>query len=50
MTDGTLLFGGTMAAIGGVRPADRFSFTIKDPILNREITHAYDVRVLPDRG
>ncbi len=50
MTDGTLLFGGTMAAIGGVRPADRFSFTIKDPILNREITHAYDIRVLPDRG
>lgn len=50
MADGTLLFGGTMAAIGGVRPADRFIFTMRDPVLQREITHAYDIRVLPNRG
>jgi hypothetical protein len=50
MADGTLLFGGTMAAIGGVRPADHFIFTMRDPVLNREITHAYVIRVLPNRG
>ncbi|MFI5023532.1 MAG: DUF2848 domain-containing protein [Alphaproteobacteria bacterium] len=50
MADGTLLFGGTVAAIGGVRPADRFIFVLRDPVLRREITHAYDIRVLPDRG
>jgi len=50
MADGTLLFGGTMATIGGVRPADRFIFTMRDPVLQREITHAYDIRVLPNRG
>ena len=50
MADGTLLFGGTMAAIGGVRTADRFIFTMRDAVLRREITHAYDIRVLPNRG
>jgi hypothetical protein len=50
MADGTLLFGGTMPAIGGIRPADQFIFTMRDPVLNREITHAYAIRVLPNRG
>ncbi len=50
LTDGTLLFGGTMAAIGGVRAADRFIFTVRDPVLNRQIQHAYDIKVLPNRG
>jgi hypothetical protein len=50
MADGTLLFGGTMSAIGGVRPADQFIFTIRDPVLDREITHAYSIHVLPNRG
>ena len=50
MMDGTLLFGGTMPAIGGVRPADRFSFSIYDPVLGREIAHSYMIMVLPNRG
>ena len=50
MTDNTLLFGGTMAAIGGVRPAERFSFAMRDPVLGREIAHAYTIAVLPNRG
>jgi hypothetical protein len=50
MKDGTLLFGGTMPAIGGVRPADRFSFSMRDPVLGREIAHAYTIMVLPNRG
>jgi hypothetical protein len=50
MGDGTLLFGGTLPAIGGVRPADRFVFALRDPVLNREIRHAYDIQVLPVRG
>jgi hypothetical protein len=49
MLDGTLLFGGTMPAIGGVRPADRFSFSMRDPVLGREITHAYTITALPNR-
>lgn len=50
MADGTLMFGGTMPAIGGVRPADRFMFTMRDPVLGRKISHAYDIEVLPNRG
>lgn len=50
MTDGTLLFGGTLPAIGGIRPAERFMFALRDPVLKREIAHAYDVQLLPNRG
>lgn len=49
MADGTLLFGGTLPAIGGVRPAERFVFALRDPVLKREIVHAYDIQVLPNR-
>ncbi len=50
MADGTLLFGGTMAAIGGVRTADRFMFSLRDPVTRREISHGYDIEILPNRG
>jgi hypothetical protein len=50
LTDGTLMFGGTLAAIGGVRPASRFEFEIADPILERRIGHGYDIRELPING
>lgn len=45
--DGTLMFCGTLAAIGGIRPAERFEFALVDPVLDRRIGHAYDVAVLP---
>lgn len=50
LANGTLLFGGTLAAIGGVRPATRFEFEIEDPVLGRQISHGYDIRVLPING
>lgn len=47
---GTVMFGGTLAAQGGIRPADRFEFEIVDEKLDRRIAHAYDVRCLPILG
>jgi hypothetical protein len=50
LRDGTLLFGGTLAAHGGVRPTSEFSFELEDPVLGRKIAHRYRVRVLPILG
>jgi hypothetical protein len=48
--DGCAMFGGTFAAIGGIRPASRFEFELEDPVLKRRIGHAYDVIELPVLG
>jgi hypothetical protein len=48
--DACAMFGGTFAAKGGIRPADRFEFELEDPVLKRKISHAYDVVTLPVRG
>jgi hypothetical protein len=50
LPDGCAMFGGTFAAKGGIRPADRFEFELEDPVLKRRISHAYDVIALPVRG
>jgi hypothetical protein len=47
LPEGTMMFCGTLAAHGGVRPADRFDFELEDPIRNRKIEHGYDVFILP---
>jgi hypothetical protein len=44
---GTLMFCGTPDAIGGIRPAICFEMELRDPVLNRSLTHNYDVEVLP---
>ena len=44
---GTVLFMGALAAIGGIRPAPRFEMELADPVLDRSLRHAYDVRSLP---
>jgi hypothetical protein len=46
-TDGSLMFGGTLAAKGGIRPAERFEFELADPQLGRTIAHGYDIERLP---
>lgn len=46
----TLMFGGTLPAIGGIAPADRFEFELEDPVLGRCLSHAYDIIVLPIAG
>lgn len=48
--DGCAMFGGTFAAIGGIRPASRFEFELEDPVLKRSIRHGYDVIELPVLG
>lgn len=45
--EGSLMYGGTLAAIGGIRPAQRFEFALIDPVLDRRIGHGYEVDVLP---
>lgn len=44
---GTVMFCGTVGAIGGIRPASRFGMELEDPVLNRKMTHAYDIVALP---
>jgi hypothetical protein len=50
LPDGCVMFGGTFAAKGGIRPASRFEFELEDPVLKRIIRHGYDVIALPVLG
>ena len=43
---GTVMFCGALNAIGGIRPASRFEMELEDPVLQRSLSHAYDVRGL----
>jgi hypothetical protein len=47
---GCAVFGGTFAAKGGIRPAERFDFEMEDPVLGRKIAHGYDIAELPVLG
>jgi hypothetical protein len=44
---GTVMFGGTFGAIGGIRPAPRFEMELADPVLGRAIRHGYAAATLP---
>ncbi len=50
IAEGTIMFCGTLAAHGGVRPADRFDFELEDPVSRRKIAHGYDIFTLPVSG
>ena len=50
LRDGTLMFCGTFAAKGGIRPASRFDYEIVDQTLQREIQSGYDIVTLPILG
>ena len=50
LDDGTAMFGGTLPAIGGIQPADRFEFELEDPVRKRRLGHGYDIRSLPVAG
>jgi hypothetical protein len=50
LRENTLMFCGTLAARGGVRPTERFEFEIEDPVLGRAISHSYSARILPVPG
>lgn len=44
---GAVMFCGTLGAIGGIRPAERFEMELEDPVRGRRLTHAYDIVALP---
>lgn len=50
LADGTLVFGGTLAAIGGIRPTPKLTVELSDPVMGRSIRHAYAMRELPIAG
>jgi hypothetical protein len=50
LADGTMMFGGTLAAIGGIRGADRFEGELEDRRAGRRLAFAYDIRCLPVLG
>ena len=47
LAPGAALFCGTLPAMGGIRPADRFEMELFDPGTGRRIAHAYEVEALP---
>lgn len=50
MEDGTVLFGGTTNAIGGIRFSKQFRYELVDPELNRKIGGYYEVQPLGIAG
>jgi hypothetical protein len=50
MQTGSAMFGGTLAAKGGIRPAARFRMELEDPVLERRLRHEYAIRTLPVEG
>ena len=47
---GWAMFGGTLAARGGIRPAKAFRMELEDPVLKRKLAHEYRIAVLPVEG
>jgi len=47
LVSGTLMFCGTLGAIGGIRPARRFEMELEDPVRGGSMRHGYEVRALP---
>jgi hypothetical protein len=47
LANGTIMFCGTLAAKGGIRPAPRFEFELEDPVRGMRIRGGYDIATLP---
>lgn len=50
LKSGWAMFCGTLAAKGGIRPADVFRMELDDPVRKKKLTHEYRVHVLPVEG
>lgn len=50
LAPGWAMFGGTLAARGGIRPAARFRMELEDPVLKRRLAHEYAIHALPVEG
>ena len=44
---GTVMFCGTMPAVGAIRPSQGFEMELDDPVLGRKISHRYGIETLP---
>ncbi|SFK31250.1 DUF2848 domain-containing protein [Falsiroseomonas stagni] len=44
---GSLMFCGTLGAIGGIRPSSHFAMELRDPVLGRTLRHDYGITILP---
>ena len=47
---GWAMFCGTLAAKGGIRPADVFRMELEDPVRKKKLTHEYRIHILPVEG
>ena len=47
---GWAMFGGTLAAKGGIRPAKLFRMELEDPVRKRKLAHEYRISALPVEG
>ena len=50
LKSGWAMFCGTLAAKGGIRPAQTFRMELEDPVLGRSLRHEYRIKVLPVEG
>lgn len=50
LKSGWAMFCGTLAAKGGIRPAQTFTMELEDPVLKRSLRHEYRIKVLPVEG
>ena len=44
---GTVMFCGTLGAIGGIRPSTQFTAILEDPVLGRKVSCEYNIDGLP---
>jgi len=44
--EGAVVYSGTIPAIGGIRPSDRFWMQMEDPVLGRSIEHEYSIETI----
>ena len=50
LAENSIMFCGTFAAKGGIRPADRFDYELEDPVLGRKLSGGYGITTLPVLG
>ena len=50
LNPGWVMFCGTLAAKGGIRPAQVFRMELEDPVRRRKLAHEYRITVLPVEG
>jgi hypothetical protein len=47
LASGSALFGGTIATVDAIAPADEFEMEMEDPVIGRTLRHRYRITTLP---